>query len=262
MPSAAANALTRRHRSELAVVGRAVVRPVRQVAATAQTADVDSWLESVLGRLLQIVRAGWLVSRGQGDRYLREHARAEGRAVVPEPAIWVPDRVIASARVTGPVEFKRHLSETGSEVAAKRTMTNTLAASMQRQALAGQRDTVAATSLSSREIVGWRRVVDADPCFWCAMLAGRGAVYLTRESAGAVGAGGRTRGTRQAGESFHDGDECTVEPLYEDEDEPDEVLALQEQWRQATAGTSGAESIRAWRRHWDARNQDNPQPAG
>lgn len=245
MPSAAANQLTRRHRSELVAVGRAVVRPTRQLARQAQTADVDAWLDSVLDRLLAIVRAGWLTSERLGDRYLREHARLEGRSVTPEPAVWVPERVIASARVTGPVEFKRHLTQTGDVAAAKRTMVDTLSAAAQRHALAGERDMVMGTVAASGVIVGWRRVLDADPCAFCAMLASRGAVYS------------KTSVTFQA----HDGDECTAEPLYEHEDEPRQVLDLQERWRRATAGTSGVASLRAWRRNWDA-DEDDPQKAG
>lgn len=240
MPSPAANQLTQRHRAEVIAVGRAVVGPVRQLATQAQTGDIDGWLDSTLDRLLTIIRAGWVTSRRLGDRYLREHARAEGRAVVPVSGLWVPERVIASARVTGPVEFKRHLERTGDEAAAKRVMAKTLSASAQRHALAGERDTVLATARESDVIVGWRRVTDADPCYFCAMLASRGAVY----------------GQATVGFEAHDGDECTAEPLYEHEDEPESVLRLQERWREATAGTSGVASLRAWRRYWDNRNAE------
>lgn len=235
MPSPAANQLTRRHRAQVIAVGRAVVRPVRATAGRASVGDVDSWFDSVLDRLLHIIRGGWVTSRTLGDRYVREHARVEGRAVVPEPALWVPDRVTTSLRVTGPVEFKRHLELTGNETAAKRVMAKTMSASAQRHALAGERDTVAQTAAASDVIVGWRRVTDGNPCAFCAMLAGRGAVY----------------GQTSVHFDAHDGDECTAEPLYEHEDEPETVLALQEQWRQATAGTSGKAALRAWRRHWD-----------
>lgn len=246
MPNPAANQLTRRHRSELAIVGRAVVRPVRTLAAAASTSNIDGWLDSALDRLLAIVRAGWLTSRRAGDRYLREHARVEGRAVVPVPATWSRDPVVTSLRVTGPVAFKQHLLAGGSEVAALRTMTDTISAAAARHALAGERDTVMGTVADSDVILGWRRVSDGDPCAFCALLTSRGAVY--------------SKTTVQF--EAHDGCGCTPEPLYEHEDEPESVLALQDQWREATAGTSGTASIRAWRRHWDARHQDDPQTAG
>lgn len=263
MPGPDASRLTRQHRDQVAAIGRAVVRPVRQLAEQAPTGDVDGWLERVLPRLVAIVLAGWTASRGRTATYLSRHAAAEGRRVDPVPALWVPQRVVASARVTGPVAFKAALGATGSVEAAKRSMVRQLPAAMQRQALSGSRSTISRTVDESREIIGWRRVVDEDPCAWCAMLASRGAVYKTRATAtGVVGRRGARRGSRMLGSAYHDGDECTVEPVYEDEDEPAEVDELYQQWVTATAGTSGTAAIRAWRRYWDARNQDDPPSAG
>lgn len=105
-----------------------------------------------------------------------------------------------------------------------------------------------ATQMASRDLVvesagyagsRWRRVTDGNPCAFCAMLAGRGPVYLTRESAGRVvgremGRGTkyyrttgkvsydigdrfhRKRGTRDIGERYHDRCGCTVEEVAGD----------------------------------------------
>jgi len=91
----------------------------------------------------------------------------------------------------------------------------------------------------------WRRVTDGNPCAFCAMLAGRGPVYLTRESAGRVvgremGRGNayhkttgkvsyggvitrgknagkdRRRGTQDIGERYHDHCGCAVEEVAGD----------------------------------------------
>jgi hypothetical protein len=84
-------------------------------------------------------------------------------------------------------------------------------------------------------IAGYRRVGSGHPCHFCAMLIGRGAVYSAE------------------GADFHahDGDGCRPEPLYRREDEPQDVLRLQEQWAEATRGKSGADALRAWRGAWD-----------
>ncbi len=258
MPGVEASRLTRQHRDAQAAIGRAVVRPVRQLALRAQTADVDRWFDSVLGRLLRIIHAGWIGSRAQANRYLREHAGLEGAVVDPVPALWSPERVITSVRVTGPVAFKRSVESGVDADAARQAMAGRLAVSAQRLTLAGGRGTIDRTVQESRVIVGWRRVTDADPCAWCAMLASRGAVYLSRASAGAVVGRGRSgvlRGSRQLGQSFHDGDECTVEPLYEDEDDPPDVQALHDEWLKATKGHSGKAAVREWRRHWDSKKR-------
>jgi hypothetical protein len=240
VPSPDADRLTRQHRAAQAAIGRAVVRPIRQTAQTAPLADVDGWFERVLPRLLRIVAAGWAASRNQASRYLIRHAALEGVDVEPVRALWTPQRVIASARVTGPVAFKEHVESFHAPEGAKQAMVTRLTGAMQRQALAGGRDTLARTIEESDSIVGWRRVTDADPCAFCAMLASRGAVY----------------NERTVRFEAHDGDECTFAPLYEHEDEPDEVQELYQQWLQATAGHSGKAAIRAWRRYWDKRRKD------
>ena len=103
-----------------------------------------------------------------------------------------------------------------------------------------------ATHMASRNLVvesagyagsRWRRVTDGNPCAFCAMLAARGPVYLTRESAGHVvgremgrgtkhyrstgkvsygGPADRRRGTRDIGERYHDRCGCTVEEVTGD----------------------------------------------
>lgn len=103
-----------------------------------------------------------------------------------------------------------------------------------------------ATHMASRNLIvesagyagsRWRRVTDGNPCAFCAMLAARGPVYLTRESAGHVvgremgrgtkhyrstgkvsygGPADRRRGTRDIGERYHDRCGCTVEEVTGD----------------------------------------------
>lgn len=210
---------------------------VRRSALHADTANVDGWFQRVLEELVTLVAVGWRRARDTTSGYLIDHAAVEGVAVDPTLATWVTDRVVTSLRVAGPVKFKEHVRISGDPAAAGAMIARTLPASSQRLILAGARDTTMATVRDSGEIVGWRRVTDADPCAFCSMLASRGAAYS------------KTTVEFHA----HDGDECTAEPLYEREVEPLAVLDLQEKWRQATAGTSGSGSLRAWRRYWDNR---------
>lgn len=237
MPSPAASRLTQQHRAELAAVTDLVTRRVQQLALRADVADVDGWWRRVVEQIVALVAAAWRRVRTLGTDYLVAHALTEGVVVEPTAATWITDQVVTSLRVTGPVEFKRHLAGHGDVDRARASMARTLPAAGARLVLAGERGTVMATVRDSSNIVGWRRVTDADPCAFCALLASRGAVY--------------SKST--VGFDAHDGDDCTAEPLYEHEDEPESVLELQDQWRKATEGTSGKASIRAWRRHWDAR---------
>lgn len=243
VPSPGANRLARAHQAELAAVGLVVEQQVRQLAARVTPADVDGWWRRILRELLELVALAFAAARALAVRWLGQHAVLEG-AAAPEPAraVWSTQRAAASLQVTGPAEWKRHFGVTGDEAGATRAMETTLAGAAQRLALAGERDTVAATVRDSETIVGWRRQTDADPCFWCAMLASRGSVYKTAATAG---------DPRFGGTQYHDHDQCIAVPLFEVEDEPAEVLELQERWRQVTAGRSGRAAVREWRRWWD-----------
>lgn len=238
MPSPDADRLTRQHRRELAAVTSLVTGRVQQLARQADTADIDAWFRRMLEELVALVAAAWQRVRRLGSEYLVDHARVEGFDVTPTLAMWVTDQVLTSLRVTGPIEFKRHMTLTGDAALSRAAMAKTLPAAATRLVLAGERDTVTATIRDADAIVGWRRVTDSDPCAFCSMLASRGAVY----------------DLATVHFDAHDGDDCTAEPLYEHEDEPREVDELYQQWLTATAGTSGAASLRAWRRFWDARN--------
>jgi len=255
MPSPAAHRLTRQHQAELAALGLVVAQEVTRIARTVRPGDVDGWWARVVRDLVALVAAAFAGSRRLAGEYVREHAAVEGVDLAPVPARWDTSWAETVLRVTGPVEWKRHLAETGDERAAGEAMAETLAGSAQRLALAGSRDTVAETVRRRGRIVGWRRVPDADPCAFCAMLASRGAVFESRQTATRVGFAGRIRGTRLLGQSYHDNDQCVAEPLYEREDEPAYVDELYGQWLEVTAGHSGADAIRVWRRYWDERQR-------
>ncbi len=226
-----------------------VSRGVRHVASGADLDDIDAWWQRVVEEIVALLAAGWALARDLAELFLGEHARIEGHEVTPTLAEWNTERVLTALRVTGPVAFKEHIRSGGTPVSARVSMANQLAGSSERLAMAGERETVEATIEDSGEIVGYRRVGDSDPCAWCAMLIGRGAVYKSRRTAGDVLAGGN---------QYHDNDGCTVEPLYEHEDEPAEVADLYQQWLDVTAGKSGKDAIGAWRRYWEGRGQDAP----
>ncbi|HEY1395029.1 ADP-ribosyltransferase [Roseateles sp.] len=264
MPSPEANRLTLAHQHQCELVADVVEQGVRGLARRARTADIDAWYNEVLPDLLALVSAGFINLRQLARRYLTRHAGIEGRTVTPVLAQFNLEQAHTSLRVTGPVAFKTHMSATGDVDASRQAMASAMAGAAQRLAMTGSRKTIMATVERADEIVGWRRVPDADPCAWCALLAGRGAVYKSAETAlSVVGRAGRPRGEgkRALGLDFHDRDQCTAEPLYEDEDEPEYVQDLQDQWNEVTAGKSGKQAIRAWREYWDNRPQQQPAPS-
>jgi hypothetical protein len=253
MPSSRANQRTALHQRELLLVTALVARQVRQLTRRADTRGIDAWWDRNEGLFHRLVLRGFVTSRALAARYLRQHAAIEGHAVRPTMVSLPAEQVAASLRVTGPVAFKTHMRATGSDMASLRTMETTLAGSAERLALEGERRTFDETFEQSTTIVGYRRVARPGACAFCLMLASRGAVYRRESSAErVVGHAGRTRGSRAIGESYHDGCRCFAAPLYDHEDEPEDVLALRERWNEASAKESGTAALNAFRRAVEA----------
>ena len=87
---------------------------------------------------------------------------------------------------------------------------------------------------------GYARVVASDACSWCLMLASRGAVYESEESASVSGRGRVRKDARQRpGEAFHDHCRCEVIEVRSANDLPAMNVRLAEMWGEATRGKSG-----------------------
>lgn len=112
-------------------------------------------------------------------------------------------------------------------------------------------------------LVGYIRVTDSDPCYFCAMLASRGPVYRTPRRAGS-----NVRGSRNAnaGVPFegdgawkvHDHCQCTVEPVYTSSTEwPGRAREFEKLWRDNIRNRySGDEAIRQWRRVYEEHRRE------
>ena len=136
----------------------------------------------------------------------------------------------------------------------------------------GGRATLEQAVIQDNQATGWMRVTGSDPCAFCAMLASRGPVFKTGQSALRVGrtmapeqargqmeAGhGRLRGTRARDESFHDHCQCTSEPQYQGSDPWDErfpqAAEYRDLWNESRRGVRGAPAQRrAFRRAFEGR---------
>lgn len=148
------------------------------------------------------------------DYYRAYRMVEEGAALSPAPAATVePDKVVASLRATGIAQARRSLSAGYPAEEARRTALSTMSGAVSRHVLDGGRRTIEQAIREDDSATGYIRVTDGDPCPFCAMLAARGPIYRSRDSAGLAGVSGRRRGTRQS-ESYHDHCACTVEPQY------------------------------------------------
>jgi hypothetical protein len=218
---------------------------LRVLAATAapDTSNIDAWWRQVLPVLLLLVRtvspAIYQIALG----YLRGLAR-ENNARISIPDFEFPDldMLRTSFTVTGPVAFKRVIGQGRSVDEAVQSLRTQLTGSTTRQALNVGRRLINDTANSNRQIVGWRRVTDGNPCYFCAVLASRGSVYRTQQTA-----------LFSDGDKYHDHCKCHAVPLFKTEEEPLSVQELYEFYTEATAGKSGAAALNAFRRAWNTR---------
>lgn len=93
------------------------------------------------------------------------------------------------------------------------------------------------------------RGTSADPCAFCAMLASRGFVYRNE----------KTAGLSDEVEKFHINCHCFPIVRWVRESELPELNAyFQEKWSEVTAGYSGHDAVKAWRRWIYAQRKANP----
>jgi hypothetical protein len=229
--------LTEVHRVTVQHIGDVVAQRARAAALTADVANIDAWWLRVGPVIERMTLQGSRATATITARYLIAHAAAEAGLKL-SPALYsaLAEQVATSLAVTGPVAFKTAIAAMpqGSESAAVQTMATRLSGSASRLTVLGSRNTITG-ALRDGAISGYRRVGAGKSCAFCSLLIGRGAVYSAD--------GGEFRA--------HDHDDCSAEPLYRREPEPQSVLDLQEQYAEVTAGKSGASALRAWRAHWD-----------
>ena len=156
--------------------------------------DLPRWLRLNVA----LVRRWQAPSRSLGLQFYQSQQVAQGanpdRLNTPDP---MPDQQIVSNLVSrGPVVARKARLIGFDELEAWEKAEAAAMGAGGRLVLAGGRD-----GMGAQEPLGFMRVTDGDPCYWCAMLAGRGAVYSTAQDAG-------------ENNTYHDNCGCTVLPVF------------------------------------------------
>ena len=147
------------------------------------------------------------------------------------------------ADAMGPGQFYHFLQE--NDPHASSVMANdALKGASTRMVMMGGRDTITNAVHIDPRARGWERVIKPGACGFCAMLAGRGAVY--KESTVDFRA--------------HDHCHCVGRPVFIGQDSVNADLSAE--WGKATKGTSGKEAIRTWNKYWEARNGGSERATG
>lgn len=210
-------------------------------------ADVVGSAARWMAQMIEIVTDAQQRALPRAQEYYREYRRAViGLALddeffaelMPQPNI---DRIRTSLGVTGPTALLRNLRQDMPPDLAKDRALVTVSGSATRLALAPARDMLIEASRADEQAVGWARLTDAKPCYFCALLASRGPVYHTRETADF---------------RAHDHCACTVVPMFSRSAPwPGRAREWQRLYNATTGGVSGKEKLRAFRRAYTARQR-------
>ena len=245
--SAAASALTDRHRQDQIRLRAVTVRDLLRLWALFDPADIStSWgrIEPAIVGLIQSRRG--LSSRIAGH-YIEAFRRAEEVAGSAQTILAPPLAdldIVPNLRLVGPEHAlgMAHKARRPSDI-AKVALTN-IEGEVTRQVLNGGRETITGTVAGDRHALGYARVTDGSPCSFCAMLAGRGAVYRSEMSGG-------FHAHRKCG--------CTAEPVYSaTQPLPQSADRWSDLYKQVASSVShntddwAAEVRREFRRRYDA----------
>lgn len=199
---------------------------------------------------LPLVQTYHRLSAATAAEYYAQFRIAEGvtGTATPRLAPAIPEaQATTSLYVTGQVMARNALLGGQSpELVREHALVRTSGA-LSRLIFAGGRDTLTGSVNADKVALGWMRVTDADPCAFCALLAGRGPVYKTEQSADF---------------RAHDHCACTVEPFYDGSEWTASAREWRDMYNQAVSearasgdlerGTSN-DLLNAFRRSFDAR---------
>lgn len=259
--------LTQEHRAAQAARGAFVAAAgeklwLRTVKPDQLERTVTLWMRLMLQLIQRERKKSTQLTRKYYPEFRRLELPGGPKFVLPAPIDVDANRVITSLRVTGPIGFQKKITEIQQldmdvvlqkslleetfEVAAK-----TSAASAVRHTLDGGRDMMRAAASQDPVALGWARVTDADPCFFCALLASRGFTYGKDafESSNSLFTG-------DGPAKVHDGCQCTMEPSFKRGSEyPGRGREFEALWAQVTDenGVGGKEAIRAFRAAMEGR---------
>jgi hypothetical protein len=163
------------------------------------------------------------------------------------------DQLRINLRVVGPGTAGNLVRQARPDVA--QITTTKVIGEVQRNVANGGREVMQNSVAADPQAVGWIRILGDNPCAFCTMLASRGPVYKSRDTARAVGT------DRQTGQAIfsdriddfaaHQHCGCTVEPVYDETAPwPDKNQEALDRWNDVTSRSA------------DPDNPDGRPPSG
>lgn len=239
-----------------------------------QFTDLDKSSTSWLHATTLQIKSGWDESSEAAFEYVQQALfSSEPDAVPPVKAdVSFPAQEIQTAmRVRGPVEVKRQVKRAVPEAEAMKAGQKASTGVGATKATDGGRAQViefvrkqAPARLQRGKPIGYARVTDSNPCYFCAMLASQGAVYFSESSFSQSNGSIREvkwtsnsdKGARRAfiGDGpakVHDHCQCTLRPVFSKADFRDErAKFFLEQWNTHGRYGEGRTDVQNFRRNY------------
>lgn len=185
---ALARRLTEGHRRAQLGLSALAIRELVQLWPTLDPTRLEETFPRYASAAAALVASRRESSSRLAAAYYQEHRRAlvkPGATPVAAALVGALDRdkLIRDLEFAGPIAARKTMSRGITRDRAMRAGLSATAGVLTRYALEGSRETLVSTAQRDPLALGFVRVTDGQPCAFCAMLAGRGAVYFSEETA-------------------------------------------------------------------------------
>jgi hypothetical protein len=139
------------------------------------------------------------------------------------------------------------------------TTEDRMVAAFTRLALQGGRQTIVDAVQSDSKARAWARETRGDCCYFCALMAARGAVY---KSEGAAGKDANAKFTGAGEFKFHNNCHCVAIPVFGVYEKPADARGWNRQYHDLKRDLGRSPSLLEWRNAFDGATTHDLQPAG
>lgn len=228
--------LTEAHRLAQVRISAETTARLRKTWSALDLTRLDATTTQWIDLALEVIRGQRQASAALAAQYVRFFRSIElGFRPDFTPELAVAFDIAAastSLRIEGPVKIKQLMAAGAPLIDAGEAAFVSSASAASRHALNGGRDTI--IDRTDRRLLGVARATSGRCCAFCAMLASRGPVYHSEESADF---------------KAHNTCYCQPEPVYRaDAEWPAGSKQFAELWQSSTKGYSGKQAINAFRR--------------
>jgi hypothetical protein len=265
--STQAVALTEAHRIQQNQNGALVAYVVARLwMRSVDLNDISGSTASLVARLIPLIRMrrdhSALIARAYYTRFRQMEAPGgDGFSLPPITELNLP-ALQTSLRVMGEVALKKRIATLplGDDIpdltkrvllqGALETTATDISGAATRHAMNGGRDEIQSALEADPVALGYIRVTDADPCYFCAMLASRGPVYddesFEESDPRFIGRGEH---------KVHDHCGCGVEPVFDRKTAwPGKAKQAETAWIDLSRDLGRVPTIKDFRKRWEGRD--------